>query len=91
MRPPETRPIAEGLSDGVNRHILAPMASPPNLDNRRASILGIPLWGRLVVGALVLVALISTWFLNAFLSENFTDSTRNRAELRLVLPLAGEE
>ena len=85
MRPPETRPIAEGLSDGVNRHILASMASPPNLDNRRASILGIPLWGRLVVGALVLVAMVSTWFLNAFLSENFTDSTRNRAELRLVL------
>ncbi len=61
------------------------MVKDPELDNRRVSILGIPLWGRVVVVVLLLVALVSTWFVNSFLSESFTDSTRNRAELRLVL------
>ena len=65
--------------------ILHAMVNPPDLDNRRTSILGVPLWGRVIVVTLVAVALLSTWFLNAFLSESFTDSTRNRAELRLVL------
>ncbi len=61
------------------------MSSPTEFDKRRVSILGIPLWGRVVVALLLIVAAVSTWFLNAFLSESFTDSTRNRAELRLVL------
>lgn len=61
------------------------MISPPDLDNRRASILGIPLWGRAAVLALLLIAAGSTWFLNDWLSTSFTDATRNRAELRLVL------
>ena len=53
--------------------------------SRRSSILGIPLWGRLVVAGIVLLAVVSTWFLNAFLSDRLTEATRNRAELRLVL------
>ncbi|WP_245243075.1 ATP-binding protein [Pararhodobacter sp. SW119] len=44
-----------------------------------------PLWGKLVVGLLTLVAGITVWLLNDFLTENFTVDTRNRAELRLVL------
>lgn len=64
---------------------LLTMSSPTEFDKRRVSILGIPLWGRVVVALLLIVAAVSTWFLNAFLSESFTDSTRNRAELRLVL------
>ncbi len=51
----------------------------------RVSILGIPFWGRVVIAALVLAAGVTVWFLNSFLTENFADSTRNRAELRLVL------
>ncbi len=61
------------------------MVTPPDLDNRRDSILGIPFWGRMIVLALVVVAVTTAWFLNSFLSQNFADSTRNRAELRLVL------
>ncbi len=61
------------------------MVTPPDLDNRRASILGIPFWGRAVIALLFVAAGMTAWFLNTFLSENFADSTRNRAELRLVL------
>ncbi len=61
------------------------MVNLPDLENRRVSILGIPLWGRVVVVLVLLVAIVSTWFLNSFLAESFTESTRNRAELRLVL------
>ncbi len=61
------------------------MVRPPDLDNHRASILGVPHWGRMVVAALVLLALVSAWFLNAFLSDRLVEQTRNRAELRLVL------
>ncbi|MCC5991309.1 MAG: sensor histidine kinase [Rhodobacteraceae bacterium] len=61
------------------------MAMTPDLDNRRASFLGIPLWGRAVILVLVVGGIGLIWFLNSWLSERFTDSTRNRAELRLVL------
>ncbi len=59
------------------------MASLP--DTARPSIMGIPVWGRMAVLALVLVAAGVTWFLNGWLSRSFTEATRNRAELRLVL------
>ena len=44
-----------------------------------------PLWGKVVVGLLVIVAAIVVWILDDWLSESFTIDTRNRAELRLVL------
>ncbi|TVS01442.1 MAG: sensor histidine kinase [Rhodobacteraceae bacterium] len=61
------------------------MAKLTDPANQGPSILGIPLWGRVVIVVLFVVAGVTAWFLNAFLSENLTDSTRNRAELRLVL------
>ncbi len=61
------------------------MAKSSDPANQGPSILGIPLWGRVVIVVLFVVAGVTAWFLNAFLSENLTDSTRNRAELRLVL------
>lgn len=48
-------------------------------------MLGVPLWGRAVVGLLVVVAAAVVWVTNGWLTDRFTDATRNRAELRLVL------
>ncbi|SDX19342.1 sensor histidine kinase [Roseicitreum antarcticum] len=48
-------------------------------------MLGVPLWGRAVVGLLVVVAAAVVWVTNGWLTDSFTDATRNRAELRLVL------
>lgn len=42
-------------------------------------------WLRLVVGLLVLVAIGTVLITNRWLSERFTETTRNRAELRLAL------
>lgn len=44
-----------------------------------------PLWGKALVGLLVLAAITVIWVLNDWLTETFTFDTRNRAELRLVL------
>ena len=46
---------------------------------------GMPLWGKLIFGALVLLAGIVVWLLDDWLSQNFTLDTRNRAEMRLTL------
>lgn len=40
---------------------------------------------RLAVPAGVIVALLALWFTNDFLTQRFTQSTRNRAEVRLTL------
>lgn len=48
-------------------------------------MIGVPLWGKLAIGGLVLAAAVSVWVLNQWLTERFTVDTRNRAELRLVL------
>ena len=40
---------------------------------------------RAAIGILVVVAVGVVWFTNLFLTERFTESTRNRAELRLAL------
>jgi two-component system C4-dicarboxylate transport sensor histidine kinase DctB len=44
-----------------------------------------PGWGRLLAGAVVLVAIAVVLVIDDWLTENFTVDTRNRAELRLVL------
>ncbi|WP_166416370.1 sensor histidine kinase [Cochlodiniinecator piscidefendens] len=40
---------------------------------------------RAVVGVLILAAITVVWFTNLLLTERFTETTRNRAELRLAL------
>lgn len=46
---------------------------------------GMPLWGRLMVALLVVAAGAVVWVLDGWLSDSFTQDTRNRAQLRLVL------
>ena len=53
-------------------------------DDAPAAI-GIPLWSRLAIVGLTLAAAVSVWVLNQWLTERFTQESRNRAELRLVL------
>ncbi|MFC7704098.1 ATP-binding protein [Plastorhodobacter daqingensis] len=40
---------------------------------------------RLVIGGLMVLAIVVIWTTNVWLTDRFTESTRNRAELRLVL------
>ena len=61
------------------------MMQPPDIDNSRTGLLGIPLWGRVIVGTLMVAGVVVVWVLNTWLTESFTENTRNRAELRLVL------
>ena len=64
------------------------MVSTPNPDtppSERTPLLGIPWWGKLVIVLLITLGAVLVWFLNSWLSERFTETTRNRAELRLVL------
>ena len=68
-----------------NRPNLRAMVTQPDPEQRRTSILGIPLWGRIIVAGLLLLGLISAWFLNALMSDRIVEQLRNRAELRLVL------
>lgn len=44
-----------------------------------------PWWLRLIVIAFIAGAVSVIWYTNAFLSERFTETTRNRAEVRLAL------
>tara|TARA_R110002110_G_scaffold7645_7_gene38867 strand:+ start:1502 stop:3292 length:1791 start_codon:yes stop_codon:yes gene_type:complete len=46
---------------------------------------GMPAWGKAVVGLLLVIAAAVVWVLDDWLSASFTETTRNRAELRLVL------
>ena len=46
---------------------------------------GAPWILRLVLAAILLVAMAALYFTNALLTERFTETTRNRAELRLAL------
>jgi two-component system C4-dicarboxylate transport sensor histidine kinase DctB len=61
------------------------MATPPALQTTRPGIPGIPWWGRLLIGLLVIAGVALTLLVNHFLSERFAEATRSRAELRLVL------
>ena len=44
-----------------------------------------PLWLRLIVITFIAAAVSVIWFTNAFLSDRFSETTRNRAEVRLAL------
>ena len=46
---------------------------------------GMPLWGRLLLLVVVLLGGAALWAVNLFLTERFTETVRNRAELRLAL------
>lgn len=50
-----------------------------------AATRGMPWWARLTAGLLVVIAVTVVWLANGWLTDRFTESTRNRAELRLVL------
>jgi two-component system, NtrC family, C4-dicarboxylate transport sensor histidine kinase DctB len=62
-----------------------PMVTTQPTEPERTTLLGIPWWGKSVIALLVLLGAALVWFLNLWLSERFTETTRNRAELRLVL------
>ncbi|PYE86066.1 sensor histidine kinase [Pseudoroseicyclus aestuarii] len=53
----------------------------PKRDRRRSR----PLWPRLSLVLFCLVALAVVWATNVWLTQRFTESTRNRAEVRLTL------
>jgi two-component system C4-dicarboxylate transport sensor histidine kinase DctB len=59
---------------------MAVKESSPELSDQRAAW---PL--RVVVGAVLLVAGITLYFTNAWMTDRLTETTRNRAELRLAL------
>ena len=40
---------------------------------------------RIIVGALIVLAMAVVWVTNTWMSQRYTETTRNRAELRLVL------
>ncbi|SPH18102.1 C4-dicarboxylate transport sensor protein DctB [Defluviimonas aquaemixtae] len=65
-------------------------ADAPPEDVSPAPVVGItairsPWWLRLLVIAFIAVAVAVIWFTNSFLTNRFTESTRNRAEVRLAL------
>lgn len=62
----------------------APASSSPP-DPALPPSVGMPLWGRALVGLLILLAGAVVLLLDDWLSDSFTDDTRSRAELRLVL------
>jgi two-component system C4-dicarboxylate transport sensor histidine kinase DctB len=68
--------------------------SPPRTDIRPDTRTGIsddpehravPWTQRIIIAALILLAVAVVWFSNAWLTQRFTEATRNRSELRLVL------
>ncbi|MCC0076686.1 MAG: sensor histidine kinase [Rhodobacter sp.] len=62
------------------------MTGEPTLSQPTSALsAGLPVWGKAVVGLLLVVAVGVVWVLDDWLSESFTLDTRNRAELRLVL------
>lgn len=45
----------------------------------------VPVWLRIAVASMVALAVAVIWVTNAWLTERFTETTKNRAELRLAL------
>ena len=65
--------------------LAAKTAPPRRTDPRAERGYGMPLWGRGLIGFLVVLASVVIWVLNDWLSDSFTLDTRNRAEMRLLL------
>ena len=61
------------------------VALPPPPDTLPPPPARMPVWGRVLVGAVVLLAIAVVFVIDDWLTESFTLDTRNRAELRLVL------
>ena len=45
----------------------------------------VPLWLRVAVAVVIVLAVAVIWFTNQWLTERFTETTKNRAEVRLAL------
>ncbi|MEN8950884.1 sensor histidine kinase [Planktotalea arctica] len=60
------------------------MPAPKNAPSRPRRVFN-PWRMRVLLGALILFAAITVFFTNSFLTDRFTETTRNRAELRLAL------
>ena len=63
----------------------APVADPVPVPAQDPPSRGLSPWMRAVVAGLIAVAIIVVLVTNAWLTERFSDSTRNRAEVRLAL------
>jgi len=61
------------------------MMDDPDSEALGAMRSGMPAWGKATVALLVVLAGVVVWVLDDWLSASFTETTRNRAELRLVL------
>ena len=61
------------------------MKSPSTAPAGTPDLRGLPWWARAVVALLVIFAVAVVWVSNSWLTARFTETTRNRAELRLVL------
>lgn len=46
---------------------------------------GFPWWGRVALGLVCLLAVVIVWVTNQFLTQRFTETVRNRAEVRYTL------
>ena len=58
---------------------------PQDLPAPEAPLARVPVWLRVAVAGAVALAVAVIWVTNLWLTERFTETTRNRAELRLAL------
>ena len=62
------------------------MSQDPALSSPVAALrTGVPAWGKVLVGVLLVAAVATVWVMDGWLGDSFAVDTRNRAELRLVL------
>jgi two-component system C4-dicarboxylate transport sensor histidine kinase DctB len=62
-----------------------PQGPPPDIAPRAPQPAGRRLWPRLILAVFCVLALSVIWITNQYLTERFTESTRNRADVRLTL------